>query len=200
MTLGPFEVGAFTRSDPSQDRPDIQLYFSAYTRAAGRVTTEREPGFTVATHIVRTESLGSVHISSADPAAAPTITPNYLHDEADRRRAVATVHFLRTLIRQPAFAKYVGEELAPGARVESDEDITDAVLRRLAGGTHALGTCAMGRDDTAVVDSHLRVRGVQGLRVIDCSAMPGLVSGNTSGPAMALAWRACDLIDAERRR
>ena len=83
--------------------------------------------------------------------------------------------------------------------MESDDAIVDAVLRRLAGGTHALGTCAMGRDETAVLDDHLRVRGVQGLRVIDCSAMPGLVSGNTSGPAMALAWRACDLIDAERR-
>lgn len=200
MTLGPYEVGAFTRSSPEQDRPDVQMYFSAYSRAAGRVTTERTPGFTIATHIIQTSSIGSVHVSSADAAASPTITPNYLHHDADRQRAVAAVRFLRSLVRQPAFAPYVGEEIAPGAHVDSDEAIVAAVLQRLSGGTHALGTCAMGRDPTAVLDDHLRVRGVDGLRVVDCSAMPGLVSGNTSGPAMALAWRACDLIDAERRR
>jgi choline dehydrogenase-like flavoprotein len=198
MTLGPYEVGAFTRSSDEQDRPDVQLYFSAHTRAPGRATTERVPGFTIATHVVQTASLGSVHVTSNDPSAALAISPNHLEHEADRRRIVAAVCIMRSLIRQPAFARYVGEEVAPGAGATSDDVVLDAVLPRLSGGTHALGTCAMGRSETAVLDGHLRVRGLEGLRVVDCSSMPGLVSGNTSGPAMALAWRAADLIEAER--
>ena len=189
MTLGPYEVGAFSRSDEEQDRPDIQVYFSAYSRAPGRVTTERAPGFTIATHIVQTSSIGSVHVSSADPAVASTISPNYLHHDADRRRAVAAVRFLRALIRQPAFARYVGDEIAPGARVESDDAIVDAVLRRLSGGTHALGTCAMGREHDAVLDGHLRVRGVRGTaghRLLG-DARPGVGEHQRTGHGAGLA-------------
>jgi choline dehydrogenase-like flavoprotein len=112
---------------------------------------------------------------------------------------VAAVRFMRELIRRPAFAAHVGEELAPGGDVVDDDAIVEAISARMSGGTHALGTAAMGRSDDAVLDAHLRVRGVEALRVIDCSSMPGLVSGNTSAPAMALAWRAADLIEAERR-
>ena len=189
MTLGPYEVGAFSRSDEEQDRPDIQVYFSAYTRAPGRVTTERAPGFTIATHIVQTSSIGSVHVSSADPAVASTISPNYLHHDADRRRAVAAVRFLRALVRQPAFARYVGDEIAPGARVDSDDAIVDAVLRRLSGGTHALGTCAMGREQSAVLDGHLRVRGVRGTaghRLLG-DARPGVGEHQRTGHGAGLA-------------
>jgi choline dehydrogenase-like flavoprotein len=194
MVVGPYEVGAFTRSDEHQDRPDIQIYFSAYTRVPGTYTTERTPGFTVACHLVRTDSLGSVHITSPDPDAAAEITPNYLHHDADQRRAVAAVRFIRTLVRQPPFAAHAGEEAAPWATAQDDDSVLAVVRRRLSGGTHALGTCAMGRDATAVLDPRMRVRGVEGLLVVDCSSMPGLISGNTSGPAMALAWRAADLI------
>lgn len=199
MTLGPYEVGAFTRSDERQDRPDLQIYFSAHSRVSGRATTEKTPGFTIATHLVQTSSRGSVHIASADPDAPVDIRPNHLHTHDDRARVAAAVRFMRSLVRQPAFARYVGEERAPGADVVTDDAIVEAISPRLSGGTHALGTAAMGRSEDAVLDAHLRVRGVESLRVIDCSSMPGLVSGNTSGPAMALAWRVADLIDAERR-
>jgi choline dehydrogenase-like flavoprotein len=199
MTLGPYEVGAFTRSDDDQDRPDIQIYFSAHSRMSGRATTEKTPGFTISTHLVQTSSRGSVHITSADPDAPVDIRPNHLHTDDDRARVVAAVRFMRALIRRPAFAPHVGEELAPGADVVADDAIIEAISARMSGGTHALGTAAMGRSDDAVLDAQLRVRGVEALRVIDCSSMPGLVSGNTSAPAMALAWRAADLIDAERR-
>ena len=109
------------------------------------------------------------------------------------------MRFIRTLVRQPAFAPYAGDELAPWSTARTDDEALETVRRKLSGGTHALGSCAMGRDEAAVLDHHLRVRGVEGLRVIDCASMPGLVSGNTSGPAMALAWRAADVIEAERR-
>jgi choline dehydrogenase-like flavoprotein len=109
------------------------------------------------------------------------------------------VRFIRSLIRQPAFAQHVGDELAPGSAKLNDDEILDAVLPRISGGTHAMGTCAMGRNDDAVLDEQLRVRGVEGVRVISCASMPSLVSGNTSAPAMALAWRAADLIEEERR-
>jgi choline dehydrogenase len=198
MATGPFEVGAFARSDPGQDRPDLQIYFSPYTRRAGRYTTERRPGFTIAGHIVQTSSLGSVHITGPGPDDPVAIEPNYLATTDDQARGVAMVRFMRALVRQPAFARYLGEELAPGDHVQTDDDVLAFVRHRLSGGTHALGTCAMGRREEAVVDERLRVRGVGGLRVVDCSAMPGLVSGNTSGPAMALAWRAADLIAEER--
>ena len=200
LTVGPYEVGAFLRSSLDEDRPDIQLYFSAYTRAPGSATTtDQTPGFTIAAHLVQTSSRGSVHVTSADPALDPEIVPNHLSDEDDRRRLVAAVGSMRSLVRQPAFARHVGAELAPGDHIDGDDGILEAIIPRVSGGTHAVGTCAMGRHDADVLDNHLRVRGVNGVRVVDTSAMPGLVSGNTSGPAMALAWRAADLIDAERR-
>jgi len=199
MTLGPYEVGAFTRSDSAQDRPDLQLYFSAHSKMSGRTTTEREPGFTVAVFVVQTSSVGSVHITSADPDAPLELLPNHLRDEADQRRVVAAVRTIRSIIRQPAFAHHVGTELAPGADHIDDAEIFERVLPRIAGGTHAMGTCAMGRGDSAVLDERLRVRGVEGVRVVNCASMPTLVSGNTSAPAMAIAWQAANLIDAERR-
>jgi choline dehydrogenase-like flavoprotein len=107
------------------------------------------------------------------------------------------VRYMRRYVRQPAWAPYLGDEMVPGPSVESDQDILAAVTKGLTSGLHAVATCAMGRDETSVVDSRLRVRGVQGLRVVDCSVMPGLVSGNTNGPAMALAWRAADFIVAD---
>lgn len=199
MTLGPYEVGAFTRSDSAQDRPDLQLYFSAHSKASGRTTTERVPGFTVAVFIVQTSSRGSVHITSADADAALDLRPNHLTDPHDQRRVVAAVHAVRGFLRQPAFAERLGPERAPGASAQSDDEILEVMLPRIAGGTHAMGTCAMGRGDDAVLDERLRVRGVTGVRVVNCASMPTLVSGNTSAPAMAIAWQAANLIEAERR-
>lgn len=199
MTLGPYEVGAFTRSDASQDRPDLQLYFSAHSKMSGRTTTEREPGFTVAVFVVQTDSRGSVHITSPEADAPLELLPNHLRHEADQRRVVAAVRTVRSIIRQPAFAHHVGRELAPGTDRETDADILEKMLPRIAGGTHAMGTCAMGRDPGSVLDDRLRVRGVEGVRVVNCASMPTLVSGNTSAPAMAIAWQAANLMAQERR-
>jgi len=200
MATGPFEVGAFARSAAALDRPDLQLYLSAHSRAPGAYTTEKVPGFTIYAQMLRPTSRGTVAITSSHPDAPLAIEPNWLSTAQDQRGAVAMVRYMREYVRQPALAPYLGAEQSPGEDVQSDDEILAKVHRFLTSGLHAVGTCAMGHDDSAVVDNRLRVRGVQGLRVVDCSVMPGLVSGNTNGPAMALGWRAADLIVEDQPR
>jgi choline dehydrogenase len=199
MATGPFEVGAFARSTEHADRPDMQLYLSAYTRSANAFTTEHEPGLTIYGQLVQTTSVGTINITSPAPDAPLDIAPNWLSTDHDRTSAVALIRFMRTYLRQEALQPYVGRELVPGAEVKSDDDLLGEFRRRSTSGLHAVATCAMGTHDSAVVDPRLRVRGVQGLRVADCSVMPGLISGNTNGPAMALGWRAADLVLADHR-
>lgn len=201
MSTGPFEVGAFIRSMPGANRPDTQLYLGAfsYRRTEGRNPVQlsepdTEPGITIYGQLLNLTSEGEVMISSADPATAPTITPNWLSTAYDREAMVAMVKAMRRFVKQPSAAAYFGEELIPGADCQSDDEILTAVLRGATSGLHATGTCRMGRDSSSVVDHELKVRGVSGLRVADCSVMPALVSGNTNGPAMALGWRASELI------
>jgi choline dehydrogenase len=193
MATGPFEVGAFARVTKGADRPDVQLYLSAVSREAGTYRPERQPGFTIYGQLLRLTSRGSIRITSAHPEDLPYIEPNWLTTEADRRAAVDLVRYMRRYVQQDSLAPYVGEELAPGASYHDDKEILEVFRRMSTCGLHAVGTVPMGKEDAAV-DERLRVRGVQGLRVVDCSVMPSLVSGNTSGPAMALSWRAADLI------
>ena len=122
------------------------------------------------------------------------ITPNWLKTDYDKKAMVEMVRTMRRFVKQPAIAEYFGEELVPGNHCQSDSEILDTVTRLSTSGLHATGTCRMGRDSRSVVDNRLRVRGVSGLRVADCSIMPSLISGNTNGPAMAVGWRASDLI------
>lgn len=205
MATGPFEVGAFVRTEPQVERPDAQLYLSAfsYPRSTDNFpipdSVESEPGITMYAQLLRLTSEGTIRIQSHDPQAPLSIMPNWLMTEDDRHAAVALVKYMRRYMRQPSLATYVGEELLPGASCRSDENILEFFLRTSLCGTHAVATCRMGRDAGSVVDERLRVRGVAGLRVADCSVMPGLVSGNTNGPAMALGWRAADLIIEDRR-
>lgn len=207
LATGPFEVGAFVRTEPHVPRPDAQLYMGAFTFARGDdnfpvplAEVERVPGLTIYGQLLRLTSEGEVSISSPDPDNALSITPNWLRTDEDCHAAIAMVRYMRDYMRQPAIAPYVGEELVPGAKVESDEDILQAFRRLSLCGTHAVATCRMGNDNRAVVDDRLRVRGVDGLRVVDCSIMPSPVSGNTNAPAMAVGWRASDLIIEDRRR
>lgn len=194
MATGPFEVGAFARTAPGLDRPDLQLYLSAYTRRAGAYTTEHEPGFTIYGQLLRQTARGSVRITSPDPDAPLDIRPNWLGTAHDQDSAVAMVRYMRRYVQQAAIAAHVGTELVPGAAVQDDDAVLDVVRARLTSGLHAVATTAMGTDEGAVLDGRLRVRGIEGLRVVDCGSMPDLVSGNTNGPAMAFGWRAADLI------
>ncbi len=206
LATGPFEVGAFVRTAPEISRPDAQLYFSAFTypRSADNFPVpegvEDKPGITAYGQLIRLSSEATLALRSADPDAALDIAPNWLSTEEDCRAAVNMVRYMRRFMRQPALADHVGEELLPAAAQGTDEQILELFRRLSLCGIHGVGSCRMGRDADSVVDERLRVRGVGRLRVVDCSVMPGPVSGNTNGPAMALGWRASGLILADRVR
>jgi choline dehydrogenase len=206
LATGPFEVGAFVRTSPDVIRPDAQLYMGAFSfaRSQGQfpvplASVEDVPGITAYGQLLSLTSLGEVRVRSTDPSAPPVITPNWLTTSQDQSSAIALVRYMRRYMRQPALQGYVGEELVPGSQCVSDEEILNAFQIGSLCGTHAVSTCRMGNDAAAVVNPRLQVNGVEGLRVVDCSVMPGLVSGNTNAPAMALAWRAAELINADGR-
>jgi choline dehydrogenase len=157
----------------SVDRPGMPLH--------------RYSGFTAAVWQCHPESRGRVDIASGDPSADPHIAPNYLSTERDCRTIVEGIKILREIYRQPAFRHLWDEEVVPGQDVTTDEEILEAARR--GGGTvyHPVGTCRMGSDENAVVDPDLRVRGVEGLRVIDASVMPMITSANTNAPTLMIA-------------
>ena len=205
MSTGPFEIGAFARTDPSLDRPDVQLYFAPISMAPVKPGQgyiggpETEPGLTAGAYLLRPTSEGRIAIRSADPAAQVAIHPNWLATPEDRSGIIRMVRYVRSLLAQPAIEPFIGGETVPGPQVASDEEIARAMDLTARTGNHTTGTCAMGQDDDAVVDERLRVRGVERLRVADCSIMPTLVSGNTNAPAMAIGWRAAELITEDRK-
>ncbi|HJR54384.1 MAG TPA: GMC family oxidoreductase N-terminal domain-containing protein [Gemmatimonadota bacterium] len=191
-------IGAFVKAGRDARRPDASLQFSPFSIMPGTVDSEWEPRLHCGTQLLRPESHGTVLIRSPDPTAAPEIRADFLSTEHDRQLIVDMVRYARRLLHQPPLRPYLGEEVSPGSSVQSDEEIIDMCRRSGATGAHYAGTCKMGQDRMAVLDEKLRVRGVSGLRVVDGSVMPSLVSGNTNGPIMAIAWRAAELI-LERR-
>lgn len=204
MATGPFEVGAFCNVAHPDGRVDAQLYLGGYTFEVADdgnpVPLDKissRPGMTIYGQLLRLTSEASVRVAGPDAATPPTVIPNWLATEHDRRSAIAMVRLMRRFVRAAPLADVVAEEMIPGAGVESDEAILDAFRRLASCGLHAIGSCRMGSDDRAVVDPHLRVRGVRGLRVVDCSVMPGHVTGNTNAPAMALGYRAGAMILAD---
>lgn len=206
MATGPFEVGAFCNVAHPDGRVDAQLYLGGYTFEVSDdgnpVPLDKissRPGMTIYGQLLRLTSEASVRAAGPDAATAPVILPNWLSTEHDRKSAVAMVRAMRRFVRTAPLAEVVGEEMIPGAAVESDEAILDAFRRLASCGLHAIGSCRMGSDQRAVVDPRLRVRGVDGLRVVDCSVMPGHITGNTNAPAMALGYRAGNLILEDRK-
>ncbi len=190
------ESGAFLKSRPDLDRPDLQLHcVLAIMQDHGKLVVKKD-GFTVHVCQLRPESRGSVGLHSADPLADPAIRANYLAAEEDRRALREGVKMVREVVAQSALQSIRGAELFPGPGVQSDAEI-DAWIRR-AGETiyHPVGTCRMGvsGDSMAVVDDTLKVFGLEGLRVVDASVMPTLVGGNTNAPTIMVAEKAADLI------
>ena len=190
------EAGAFLKSRPDLDRPDLQLHcVMAIMQDHGKVLVEKD-GFTVHVCQLRPESRGEVGLRSADPFDDPAIRANYLSSEEDRRALREGLRITRELADQPALKAIRGAELFPGPGVASDADI-DAWIRRSAETIyHPVGTCRMGAagDAMAVVDDKLKVVGLEGLRVVDASVMPTLVGGNTNAPTIMIAEKAADLI------
>nr|WP_269091169.1 GMC oxidoreductase [Actinopolymorpha cephalotaxi] len=193
-----YDVIAFLKSRPGLDRPDAQVLtgpWSVATYQAGEaVTVEREPGLSAVAEILRPTAEGSVRITSADPDAPMDVDPHYLGSEHDRRIAVDVLARMREFFAHEPIAGRLSAETFPGTGVRTDEDVVDTMLDSGYCGYHAIGTCAMGPNDEDVVDSRLRVRGVDNLRVMDASVLPAMVSGNLNGPVMAMAWHAADLI------
>lgn len=207
LATGPYEVGAFVRARPQSTRPDLQLYGSAFTFKRGDnpnfpvqlAKVEDEPGLTIYGQMLQLKSEGSIAITSTDPDAPLDVKPEWLSDPDDQDMAVASLRYIRRFATQAPIAPFLKEELLPGGHLETDAQLLDYARRFSRCGTHAIGVCAMGGDDSAVCDPNLRVRGVEGVRVVDCSSMPGLVSGNTNGPAMAFGWVAADRILGNRK-
>ncbi|MGW8465694.1 choline dehydrogenase [Pseudomonas sp. CLCA07] len=191
-----FEAGAFIRSRAGVEHPDLQLTFMPLAVKPGSVDLVPGHAFQVHIDLMRPTSLGSVTLNSADPRQPPNILFNYLKTEQDRADMRAGARLVREIIGQPAMAAFKGEELVPGPAAQSDEAL-DAWARQVTEtGYHASGTCKMGPvgDPQAVVDPQLRVHGLDGLRVVDASIMPLIVSGNTNAPTVMIAEKASDMI------
>jgi choline dehydrogenase len=185
---------AFLRSGRGLNRPDLQLHFLPATFDAGTGKLERLPGMTASIYQMRPESRGRIELAGPDPTAAPKIYPAYLHAREDHRAAVDGLQLLRRLFAQPALAPFLGEELSPGPDIASDEKLL--AYARATGTTlyHPCGTCRMGTDAASVVDPTLKLRGIAGLRVVDASIMPSIVSANTNAATIMIAEKASDLI------
>jgi len=193
-------AGGFARSDPRLERPDIQLNFSVWSfaeRTQRGVVPHPFPGFTISAVHLRPDARGSVMLKSPDPLAAPAIRFNFLRTSYDLQALTAGMRLARKITRQPALARYVAEELVPGARVESDADFEAAIRKNAVSNLHPVGTCRMGADEAAVVDPRLRVNGIAGLRVVDASVMPSVPAGNTNAPTIMIAEKAADMILAD---
>lgn len=207
LTMSAAHVQAYVRTRPGLDGPDVQFHILPATVDVEKFVAkqiwelEKLPGLTFAACQLRPESRGTIHVRSGDPFAPPSIRPKYLSTPLDRDTIVAGLRWGRVIAGQQALSPYMGDELLPGAAVVSDGDLLE--FARQSGSTiyHPVGTCAMGRagDRHAVVDPELRVRGVDGLRVVDASVMPRLVSGNTNAPTIMIAEKASDMIRAAAR-
>lgn len=194
------EAGAFLKSQPDEPIPDIQWHFIPLANSRHALDLDKLfklYAYTGMSCDLRPLSRGRITLNSADPLRPPDIDPNYAAHDRDLDRLVAGVRKLREVFAQPAFEPHRHEELEPGPAVQTDEQIREWVRMHAETIYHPVGTCKMGLDDMAVVDPSLRVRGLQGLRVIDASIMPTLVGGNTNAPTTMIAEKGADLILAE---
>ena len=201
MSMAPSQLGAFTRSSPDREWPNLQYHVQPLSLDAFGDPLHSFPAFTASVCNLNPTSRGSVRIRSNRFEDAPAIAPNYLSTDEDRKVAAESLRVTRRIAQQPALARYKPEEWKPGVQYQTDED-----LARLAGDIattifHPVGTTRMGADNdpAAVLDSRLRVRGVQGLRVVDAGAMPTITSGNTNSPTLMMAEKAAGWIVEDNR-
>ncbi|MDQ6628714.1 MAG: choline dehydrogenase [Pseudomonadota bacterium] len=180
--------------------PDIQFHVATLSADMAGGKVHPYSGFTLSVCQLRPESRGHVRIRSIDPFEPPEMQPNYLSTDLDRRTIVAAMQTARAIAATPAMRRYVRREVTPGPEAVSDADLLAFCRDHGATIFHPSGTCKMGNDPAAVVDARLRVHGLSGLRVIDCSIMPTLVSGNTNAAAVMLAEKAVDMIHEDTRR
>ena len=199
LTIAAGTSGAFFKTNPRLATPDIQIHFLPFSTDRMGEKLHSFSAFSASVCQLRPESRGSLRIKSADPAVPPEIRINYLATETDRTAFIEGFKILRKILAAPALKPYAVDEILPGPKVTSDEDIL--AFCRQTGSTvyHPTSTCRMGNDPLAVVDQRLRVRGIEGLRVVDASVMPDLMSGNTNAPTIMIAEKASDMILEDAR-
>jgi choline dehydrogenase-like flavoprotein len=201
MSVAAIDMRACFRSNPELNRPDIQTQFGLFSwdmsGDGSGSGLEKEHGFCAVTNPITPASLGSIHIRSRDPHELPVIAANYGIAEEDRAATVAAARLLRRFADQEPLRRLIVAETTPGPEAQSDEEILASLDNTGCAGMHTVGSCRMGSDPDSVVDPDLRVRGIEGLRVIDASVFPFIPSGNTNAPVLALAWLAARKIAAQ---
>lgn len=191
-----FETGGFWYADPSARSPDIQFHLGLGSGIEAGVARMPFGGVTLNSAYLRPRSRGTVRLASADPTAAPLIDPNYWADPHDREMSIRGLKLAREILSQDALGQFIKAERLPGPDVRTDQDYFEYACRHAKTDHHPVGTCRMGSDDAAVLDPELRFRGIEGLRVVDASAMPTIISSNTNAPTIMIAEKAADMIRA----
>jgi choline dehydrogenase-like flavoprotein len=189
-----FSQGGFWYADENARSPDIQLHFGLGSGIEAGVAKLRNAGATLNSALMRPRSRGTVRLAGADPAAAPLIDPNYWADPHDREMSIRGLKLAREIMRQKALQPFVAREILPGPDVRTDEDYVAYCCRHAKTDHHPVGTCRMGVDPGAVVDSQLKFRGIERLRVVDASIMPNVVSSNTNAATIMIAEKASEMI------
>ena len=199
LTVSAISAGCFLRAHPLSETPDSQCSLALYSADSIGGGLHSFPGVTGVCSLLRPESRGHVRIKSSDPRVAPAIDPNYLATPRDRETLVAGVKAMRGIFQAPAMARHIAEEIEPGAQCDNDDKLLDFIRRRGSTTYHPVSTCRMGQDPLAVTDERLRVRGFTGLRVIDASIMPAVVSGNTNAATIMIGEKGADMLLEDNR-
>ena len=199
--MAPSQLGIFARSSPDYATANLQFHFQPLSLDKWGDGLHRFGAFTASVCNLRPSSRGTITLASADPRDPPRIAPHYLSTDEDRRVAVDGLKLARTIAAQASLARFHPEEYLPGPDVRTDADLLDAAGRLGTTIFHPVGTAAMGAasDPRAVLDERLRVRGIDGLRVIDASAMPRITSGNTNSPTLMIAEKGAAMMLADGR-
>ncbi len=193
LTTNVAEAGGFIKTDPELKYTNLQFHFTPVYFLNHGFTKPPGHGFTIAPTLLYPESKGNIYLRSNNPLEPPIIQPNYFSREADLKVLLTGIRISRQIIKMPAFDKFRGSEFVPSLHIQTDAEIADFIRSHVQSLYHPVGTCKMGNDDMAVVNSQLQVHGVEGLRVVDASIMPTIVGGNTNALTIAIAEKAADM-------
>ncbi|KQV26932.1 choline dehydrogenase [Rhizobium sp. Root1203] len=196
LSMAPSQLGIFAKSDPAVATADLEYHVQPLSTDKLGEPLHRYPAVTVSVCNLRPESRGTVHIAGPDASAAPEIRPNYLSTAGDRLLAAKSIRHARSLMQTEAISRFKPQEMLPGTAFQSDDELIGRAGDIATTIFHPVGTCKMGSDNLAVVDAALRVHGLAGLRVVDASIMPTIVSGNTNSPVIMIAEKAAEMITA----